>query len=182
MNFLSGKPIKFVGVGEKMDALETFHPNRMAERILGKGDVVTLVERAQKFVDEKEAKKLEEKIKKNKFDLEDFLGQIQQIKKMGNVKDLLSMVPGMSKALKGVDVDDDAFVQVEAIIRSMTPKERTNPKILDSSRKKRVARGAGTQIEDVNKLIKQFDEMKKVMNVMSNGGRGRMQMPGLGKR
>ena len=177
-----GKPIKFVGVGEKMDALETFHPNRMAERILGMGDVVTLVERAQKFVDEKEAKKLEDKIKKNKFDLEDFLGQIQQIKKMGNVKDLLLMVPGMSKALKGVDIEDDAFMQVEAIIRSMTPAERTNPKILDSSRKKRVARGSGTQIEDVNKLIKQFDEMKKVMNVMSKGGRGRMPIPGMGRR
>ena len=177
-----GKTIKFVGVGEKMDALETFHPDRMAERILGMGDVVTLVERAQKFIDEKEAKKLEEKIKKNKFDLEDFLSQIQQIKKMGNVKDLLSMVPGMSKALKGVDIDDDAFVQVEAIIRSMTPSERTNPKILDSSRKKRVARGSGTQIEDVNKLIKQFDEMKKVMNMMSKGGKGRMSLPGMGKR
>ena len=174
-----GKPIKFVGVGEKMDAHETFHPNRMAERILGMGDVVTLVERAQKFVDEKEAKKLEEKIKKNKFDLEDFLGQIQQIKKMGNVKDLLSMVPGMSKALKGVDIDDDAFVQVEAIIRSMTPKERSNPKILDSSRKKRVAKGSGTQLEDINKLLKQFDDMKKVMNMMSKGGRGRMPLPGM---
>ena len=177
-----GKPIKFVGVGEKMDALETFHPNRMAERILGMGDVVTLVERAQKVVDEKEAKRLEEKIKKNKFDLEDFLGQIQQIKKMGNVKDLLSMVPGMSKALKGVDIDDDAFVQIEAIIRSMTPAERANPKLLDSSRKKRVAKGSGTQIEDINKLIKQFDDMKKVMNMMSKG-RGRMpSIPGLGRR
>ena len=177
-----GKPIKFVGVGEKMDALETFHPNRMAERILGMGDVITLVERAQKVVDEKEAKRLEEKIKKNKFDLEDFLGQIQQIKKMGNIKDLLSMVPGMSKALKGVDIDDDAFVQIEAIIRSMTPAERANPKIFDSSRKKRVAKGSGTQIEDINKLIKQFDDMKKVMNMMSKG-RGRMpSIPGLGRR
>ena len=174
-----GKPIKFVGVGEKMDALETFHPNRMAERILGMGDVVTLVEKAQKFVDEKEAKKLEEKIKKNKFDLEDFLGQIQQIKKMGNVKDLLSMVPGMSKALKGVDIDDDAFMQVEAIIRSMTPKERSNPNILDASRKKRVAIGSGTQLEDVNKLLKKFDDMKKVMNMMSKGGRGKMSFPGM---
>lgn len=174
-----GKPIKFVGVGEKMDALETFHPNRMAERILGMGDVVTLVERAQKVVDEKEAKKLEEKIRKNKFDFEDFLSQIQQIKKMGNVKDLLGMVPGMGKALKGVDIDDDAFKQVEAIIRSMTPGERESPKSLDSSRKKRIARGSGTSIEEVNKLIKQFEEMKKVMNMMSKGGRGRMQLPGL---
>ena len=177
-----GKPIKFVGTGEKMDALETFHPNRMAERILGMGDVVTLVERAQKVVDEKEAKRLEEKIRKNKFDLEDFLGQIQQIKKMGNVKDLLSMVPGMGKALKGVDIDDDAFVQVEAIIRSMTPKERSNPKTLDSSRKKRIARGSGTQLEDVNKLLKQFEDMRKVMSMMNKGGRGRMQLPGLGRR
>ncbi len=177
-----GKPIKFVGTGEKMDALETFHPNRMAERILGMGDVVTLVERAQKVVDEKEAKLLEEKIRKNKFDLEDFLGQIQQIKKMGNVKDLLSMVPGMGKALKGVDIDDDAFVQVEAIIRSMTPKERSNPKTLDSSRKKRIARGSGTQLEDVNKLLKQFEDMRKVMSMMNKGGRGRMQLPGLGRR
>ena len=176
-----GKPIKFVGVGEKMDALETFHPDRMAERILGMGDVVTLVERAQKVVDEKEAKKLEEKIRKNKFDFEDFLGQIQQIKKMGNVKDLLSMVPGMGKALKGVDIDDDAFKQVEAIIRSMTPGERKNPKCLESSRKKRIARGSGTSIEEVNKLIKQFNDMKKVMNMMSKGGRGRMQLPGLRK-
>ena len=176
-----GKPIKFVGVGEKMDALETFHPDRMAERILGMGDVVTLVERAQKVVDEKEAKKLEEKIRKNKFDFEDFLGQIQQIKKMGNVKDLLSMVPGMGKALKGVVIDDDAFKQVEAIIRSMTPGERENPKCLDSSRKKRIARGSGTSIEEVNKLIKQFNDMKKVMNMMSKGGRGRMQLPGLRK-
>ena len=177
-----GKPIKFVGTGEKMDALETFHPNRMAERILGMGDVVTLVERAQKVVDEKEAKRLEEKIRKNKFDLEDFLGQIQQIKKMGNVKDLLSMVPGMGKALKGVDIDDDAFVQVEAVIRSMTPNERSNPKTLDSSRKKRIARGSGTQLEDVNKLLKQFEDMRKVMSMMNKGGRGRMQLPGLGRR
>ena len=174
-----GKPIKFVGIGEKMDALETFHPNRMAERILGMGDVVTLVERAQKVVDEKEAKKLEEKIKKNKFDLEDFLGQSQQVKKMRNVKDLLSMVPGMSKALKGIDIDDDAFVQVEAIIRSMTPKERVNPKLLDNSRKKRVAKGSGNQVEDINKLLKQFEDMKKVMNMMSKGGRGKMPIPGM---
>jgi signal recognition particle subunit SRP54 len=177
-----GKPIKFVGVGEKMDALETFHPDRMAERILGMGDVVTLVERAQKVVEEKEAKRIEEKIRKNKFDLEDFLCQIQQIKKMGNVKDLLSMVPGMSKALKGVDIDDDAFVQVEAIIRSMTPGERVNPKSLDSSKKKRIARGSGTQIEDINKLLKQFDEMRKVMSMVNKGGRGNMQLPGLGRK
>ena len=176
-----GKPIKFVGIGEKMEALETFHPNRMAERILGMGDVVTLVERAQQVIDEKDAKRLEEKIKKNKFDLEDFLGQIAQIRKMGNVKDLLSMVPGMGKALKGVDIDDNAFDQVEAIIRSMTPKEREHPKMLDSSRKKRIARGSGTQIEEINKLLKQFEEMKKVMQMMNKGGKGRMSMPGIGR-
>jgi signal recognition particle subunit SRP54 len=175
-----GKPIKFVGIGEKMEALETFHPNRMAERILGMGDVVTLVERAQQVIDEKDAKRLEEKIKKNKFDLEDFLGQIAQIRKMGNVKDLLSMVPGMGKSLKGVDIDDNAFDQVEAIIRSMTPKERENPRMLDSSRKKRIARGSGTQIEEVNKLLKQFEEMKKVMQMMNKGGKGRMSLPGIG--
>jgi len=176
-----GKPIKFVGVGEKMEALETFHPNRMAERILGMGDVVTLVERAQQVIDEKDAKRLEDKIKKNKFDLEDFLGQIAQIRKMGNVKDLLSMVPGMGKALKGVDIDDNAFDQVEAIIRSMTPRERENPKMLDSSRKKRIARGSGTQIEEVNKLLKQFEEMKKVIQMMNKGGKGSMSLPGIGR-
>ena len=177
-----GKPIKFVGVGEKMDALEIFHPNRMAERILGMGDVVTLVERAQKVVDEKEAKRIEEKIRKNKFDLEDFLGQIQQIRKMGNVKDLLGMMPGMGKALKGVDIDDNAFNQVEAIIRSMTPKERAAPKSLDLSRKNRIARGSGTQLEEVNKLLKQFEDMRKVMGMMNKGkGSSRIPMPGMRK-
>jgi len=175
-----GKPIKFVGVGEKMDALEIFHPNRMAERILGMGDVVTLVERAQKVVDEKEAKRIEDKIRKNKFDLEDFLGQIQQIRKMGNVKDLLGMMPGMGKALKDVDIEDNAFDQVEAIIRSMTPGERVAPKSLDLSRKKRIARGSGTQVEEVNKLLKQFEDMKKVMGMMNKGGgKGRIPMPGM---
>ena len=175
-----GKPIKFVGVGEKMDALEIFHPNRMAERILGMGDVVTLVERAQKVVDEKEAKRIEDKIRKNKFDLEDFLGQIQQIRKMGNVKDLLGMMPGMGKALKDVDIEDNAFDQVEAIIRSMTPGERVSPKSLDLSRKKRIARGSGTQVEEVNKLLKQFEDMKKVMGMMNKGGgKGRIPMPGM---
>ena len=177
-----GKPIKFVGVGEKMDALEIFHPNRMAERILGMGDVVTLVERAQQVVDEKEAKKIEEKIRKNKFDLEDFLSQIQQIRKMGNVKDLLGMMPGMGKALRGVDIDDNAFNQVEAIIRSMTPKERSMPRSLDLSRKKRIAKGSGTKVEEVNKLLKQFEDMKKVMQMMNKGGekgRGRLPMHGM---
>ena len=179
-----GKPIKFVGVGEKMDALEIFHPNRMAERILGMGDVVTLVERAQQVVDDKEAKKIEEKIRKNKFDLEDFLTQIQQIRKMGNVKDLLGMMPGMGKALRGVDIDDNAFNQVEAIIRSMTPKERSMPRSLDLSRKKRIARGSGTEIEEVNKLLKQFEDMRKVMQMMNKGGakgRGRLPMPGMSR-
>ena len=179
-----GKPIKFVGVGEKMDALEIFHPNRMAERILGMGDVVTLVERAQQVVDDKEAKKIEEKIRKNKFDLEDFLSQIQQIRKMGNVKDLLGMMPGMGKALRGVDIDDNAFNQVEAIIRSMTPKERSMPRSLDLSRKKRIARGSGTEIEEVNKLLKQFEDMRKVMQMMNKGGakgRGRLSMPGMSR-
>jgi signal recognition particle subunit SRP54 len=179
-----GKPIKFVGVGEKMDALEIFHPNRMAERILGMGDVVTLVERAQQVVDEKEAKKIEEKIRKNKFDLEDFLSQIQQIRKMGNVKDLLGMMPGIGKALRGVDIDDNAFNQVEAIIRSMTPKERSMPRSLDLSRKKRIAKGSGTKVEEVNKLLKQFEDMKKVMQMMNKGGekgRGRLPMPGMGR-
>jgi signal recognition particle subunit SRP54 len=175
-----GKPIKFVGVGEKMDALEIFHPNRMAERILGMGDVVTLVERAQQVVDEKEAKRIEDKIRKNKFDLEDFLGQIQQIRKMGNVKDLLGMMPGMGKALRGVDIDDNAFNQVEAIIRSMTPAERTAPRSLDNSRKKRIARGSGTELEEVNKLLKQFEDMRKVMAMMNKGGgKGRVPMPGM---
>ena len=152
----------------------------MAERILGMGDVVTLVERAQKVVDEKEAKRIEDKIRKNKFDLEDFLGQIQQIRKMGNVKDLLGMMPGMGKALKNVDIDDNAFNQVEAIIRSMTPGERLAPKSLDLSRKKRIARGSGTQVEEVNKLLKQFEDMKKVMGMMNKGGgKGRIPMPGM---
>lgn len=173
-----GKPIKFVGVGEKMDALEIFHPNRMAERILGMGDVVTLVERAQQVVDDKEAKKIEEKIRKNKFDLEDFLSQIQQVRKMGNVKDLLGMMPGMGKALRGVDIDDNTFNQVEAIIRSMTPKERSMPRSLDLSRKKRIARGSGTEIEEVNKLLKQFEDMRKVMQMMNKGGeKGRGRLP-----
>lgn len=177
-----GKPIKFVGVGEKMDALEIFHPNRMAERILGMGDVVTLVERAQQVVDEKEAKKIEDKIRKNKFDLEDFLSQIQQIRKMGNVKDLLGMMPGLGKALRGVEIEDDAFNQVEAIIRSMTPKERSMPRSLDLSRKKRIAQGSGTKVEEVNKLLKQFEDMRKVMQMMNKDGakgRGRMPMPNL---
>ncbi|MGB0511099.1 MAG: signal recognition particle protein [Flavobacteriales bacterium] len=162
----TGKPIKFVGTGEKPDALEPFHPDRMAQRILGMGDVVTLVEKAQEQFDEAQAKKLEKKIRKNSFDFEDFLEQVQQIKKMGNVKDLLAMVPGMGKALRGVDIDDDAFKHIEAIIRSMTPDERQHPDKLNGSRKTRIAKGSGTSVQEVNQLLKQFGEMKKMMKMM----------------
>jgi signal recognition particle subunit SRP54 len=162
------KPIKFVGTGEKMDALDVFYPKRMADRILGMGDVVSLVERAQEQFDEKEAQRLQKKIQKNQFDFDDFLGQIQQIKKMGNMKDLMGMIPGMGKAMKGVDMDDDAFKHIEAIIYSMTPEERANPGVLNGSRKKRIAKGSGRDIQEVNKLIKQFDDMRKMMKLMSN--------------
>ena len=162
----TGKPIKFIGTGEKPDALEAFHPDRMAQRILGMGDVVTLVEKAQEQFDEEKAKKLEKKIRKNSFDFEDFLEQVQQIKKMGNVKDLLAMVPGMGKALRGVDIDDDAFKHIEAIIRSMTPDERQHPDKLNGSRKTRIAKGSGTSVQEVNQLLKQFAEMKKMMKLM----------------
>jgi signal recognition particle subunit SRP54 len=162
------KPIKFVGTGEKMDALDVFYPQRMADRILGMGDVVSLVERAQEQFDEEQARKLQKKIQKNQFDFNDFLDQLQQIKKMGNVKDLLGMVPGMGKALKNVDIEDDAFKHIEAIIYSMTPKERANPALLNGSRKKRIADGSGTNIQEVNKLIKQFDDTRKMMKLMGN--------------
>ncbi len=176
-----GKPIKFVGTGEKMDALDVFHPERMADRILGKGDVVSLVEKAQQAIDEKEAKRLEDRLKKNKFDLEDFMMQLQQIKKMGNVKDLLGMVPGMSKALKGVDIDDNAFMGIESIIQSMTPGERENPGIINGSRRTRIARGSGRTVEEVNRLLKQFEDMKKMMGHMARGSMPRvpgMRLPG----
>jgi signal recognition particle subunit SRP54 len=162
------KPIKFVGTGEKMDALDVFYPSRMADRILGMGDVVSLVEKAQEQFDEEEARKLQKKIMKDQFDFNDFLSQLQQIKKMGNVKDLMGMIPGMGKAMKDVDVPDDAFKGVEAIILSMTPKERANPGLLNTSRKNRIARGSGTNIQEVNKLMKQFDDMRKMMKLMSN--------------
>jgi signal recognition particle subunit SRP54 len=162
------KPIKFVGTGEKMDALDVFYPSRMADRILGMGDVVSLVEKAQEQFDEKEAKKLQKKIAQNKFDFDDFYAQLQQIKKMGNVKDLMGMIPGMGKAMKNVEVDDDAFKGIEAIIQSMTPKERADPSLMNGSRKKRIAAGSGTSIQEVNKLLKQFGETKKVMHLMSN--------------
>ena len=162
------KPIKFVGVGEKMDALDVFYPSRMADRILGMGDVVSLVEKAQEQFDEKEAKKLQRKIIKNQFDFNDFLTQLEQIKKMGNVKDLMGMIPGMGKAMKDTDIPEDAFKGIEAMIHSMTPKERSNPGLLNSSRRSRIAKGSGTTEQDVNKLIKQFDEMRKMMKMMSN--------------
>lgn len=163
------KPIKFIGTGEKMDAIDVFHPERMADRILGMGDIVSLVERAEAQYDEEEAKRLSKKLAKNQFDFDDFLAQIQQIKKMGNMKDLLGMLPGMGKALKDVDIDDNAFKGVEAIIRSMTPKERKNPSILNGSRKNRIAKGSGTSIVEVNRLLKQFDQMCKMMKMASSG-------------
>ncbi len=162
------KPIKFVGLGEKMDALDVFHPDRMADRILGMGDIVSLVEKAQEQYDEEEAKRLQKKIAKNKFDFNDFLGQIQQIKKMGNIKDLAGMIPGMGKAMKDVDIDDDAFKGIEAIIRSMTNEERENPHIIKGSRRQRIASGSGTTVNDVNKLLKQFEDMRKMMRIMND--------------
>jgi signal recognition particle subunit SRP54 len=162
------KPIKFVGTGEKMDALDVFYPKRMADRILGMGDVVSLVERAQEQFDEAEAKKLQRKIQKDTFDFNDFLSQIQQVKKMGNMKDLMGMIPGVGKAMKDVEIEDDAFKHVEAIIYSMTPAERANPQIINGNRKNRLAKGSGTNIQEVNKLIKQFEDTKKMMKMMSN--------------
>lgn len=164
------KPIKFVGIGEKMEAIDAFHPARMADRILGMGDIVSFVERAQEQYDEAEARKLSKKIAKNQFGFDDFLNQIQQIKKMGNMKDLLGMIPGVGKALKDVDIKDDAFKHIEAIIQSMTPEERTNSQILNSSRKQRIANGSGRSIQEVNRLIKQFDDMRKMMRMVQNNG------------
>ncbi|MEC3878325.1 signal recognition particle protein [Parapedobacter sp. 10938] len=162
------KPIKFIGTGEKMEALDVFHPDRMASRILGMGDVVSLVERAQQQFDEKEAAELQRKIRKNKFDFNDFKSQIQQIKKMGNMKDLMGMIPGVGKAMKDVEIDDDAFKPIEAIINSMTPYERENPDVIDQRRRTRIAKGSGTELVEVNKLMKQFGDMRKVMKQMSN--------------
>ena len=168
------KPIMFVGTGEKMEAIDVFHPERMADRILGMGDVVSLVERAQMQFDEEEAKKLEKKIRKNKFDFEDFMHQIQQIKKMGNLKELAGMIPGVGKAIKDVDIDDNAFKSIEAMISSMTPKERQNPDIINQSRRMRIAKGSGTKIEDVNRLMKQFDQIRKMMKMVTGMDKGRM--------
>jgi signal recognition particle subunit SRP54 len=171
------KPIKFIGIGEKIDAIDVFHPDRMADRILGMGDVISLVERAQEQIDEKEARKLQKKIARNEFNFNDFLSQIKQIKKMGNVKDLMGMIPGMGKAIRNLDMDDDAFKGIEAIIHSMTHEERENPKILNGSRRLRIARGSGSDIQEVNRLIKQFEETRKMMRMMSKGGgRNMMQM------
>ncbi|MEJ6755467.1 MAG: signal recognition particle protein, partial [Crocinitomicaceae bacterium] len=162
------KPIKFVGTGEKMEALDVFYPARMADRILGKGDVVSLVERAQEQFNEEEARQLQKKIQKNQFDFNDFLSQLQQVKKMGNVKDLMGMIPGMGKAMKGVEIEDDAFKHIEAIIYSMTPEERSKPDLINGTRKNRIAKGSGTNIQEVNKLMKQFVDTKKMMKMMSN--------------
>lgn len=177
------KPIKFVGTGEKMEALDIFHPSRMADRILGMGDIVSLVERAQEQYDEEEARKLQKKIAKNQFDFNDFISQIQQIKKMGNLKDLASMIPGVGKAMKDIDIDDDAFKSIEAIIYSMTPQERTTPEILNGSRRQRIATGSGTSVQEVNRLIKQFDQTRKMMKMMTQmkGGKLAGKMPQLRK-
>ena len=180
------KPIKFIGTGEKPEAIDTFHPARMADRILGMGDIVSFVERAQEQYDEEEARRLQKKIQKNKFDFNDFLSQIQQIKKMGNLKDLASMIPGVGKAIKDVDIDDNAFKGIEAIILSMTPKERSNPELLNTSRRMRIAKGSGTDIQEVNRMIKQFDQMRKMMKMVAGGGmrnmagamRGARRVPG----
>ncbi len=165
------KPIKFVGTGEKMEAIDVFHPERMADRILGMGDIVSLVERAQEQYDEEEAKRLEKKIKKNQFDFEDFLKQIQQIKKMGSLKDLAAMIPGVGKSIKDLDIDDNAFKGIEAIIQSMTPHERSHPEVLNQSRKMRIAKGSGTDIQEVNRLIKQFDQTRKMMKMVAGGSK-----------
>jgi signal recognition particle subunit SRP54 len=181
------KPIKFISTGEKMENLDVFHPDRMAQRILGMGDVISLVERAQQSFDEDEAKRLNAKIRQNNFNFDDFLSQLEQVKKMGNIKDLMGMIPGMGKAMKGLDIDDDSFKPVEAIIRSMTPKERQNPDIIDGRRRKRLADGSGRNITEVNNLMKQFEDMRKMMKQMNKMGgakaaMGKLMPPGMGKR
>lgn len=178
------KPIKFISTGEKMDAIDVFHPDRMSQRILGMGDVISLVERAQQAFDEDEARRINKKIRKNQFNFDDFLSQLDQIKKMGNIKDLLGMIPGMGKAIKGMDIDDESFKPIEAIIRSMTPQERDNPDIINGSRRKRIADGSGTNIQQVNNLLKQFNDMRKMMktmNKMGGGKRGLANMNPFGK-
>jgi len=181
IKYTVGKPIKFVSTGEKMDALDVFYPDRMAQRILGMGDIVSFVERAQQDFDEAEAARIEKKIKKNKFDFNDFLSQINQIKKMGDLKSLINMIPGMSKMTANLDIDEKAFGKVECIIQSMTPQERANPEILNPGRKRRIAKGAGKDIHEINMFIKQFDQMKNMMHNMSTGKMGNMGMPGMGR-
>ena len=175
------KPIKYIGSGEKLEDLQEFNPEGMASRILGMGDIVEIAKRAQEIYDQKEAERLQEKIKKNKFDFDDFLKQIQQIKKMGNLKELASMIPGVGKAIKDIDIDDNAFKSIEAIINSMTPKERTNPEILNGSRRTRIAKGSGTNIQEVNRLLKQFDQTRKMMKMVTGSKMGKMMsgMPGM---
>ncbi len=185
VKYTVGKSIKFVSTGEKLEDLDVFHPDRMAQRILGMGDIVSFVEKAQEQFDEKEAKRLEKKIKKNKFDFDDFLSQLNQIKRMGDLKSLMGMIPGMSKLTKNLDIDDSAFAKVESIIHSMTPKERGNPELLNMSRKRRIAKGCGRSIHEINMFIKQFDQMRKMMHMMSKGkGMERMMqgMPNMGNR
>jgi signal recognition particle subunit SRP54 len=178
IKYTVNKPIKFVSSGEKMDTLDVFYPERMAQRILGMGDITTLVEKAQAQFDEDQARKLEKKIRKNQFDFEDFRQQLEQIKKMGNLKDLMGMIPGMGKAIKDVDISDDSFKGIEAMINSMTPAERTNPDLIDLNRKKRIAKGSGKDIAEVNAFMKQFDQMKQMMKMMNKMPMGRM-MPGM---
>ena len=169
IKYTVGKPIKFVSMGEKLDTLDVFYPERMAQRILGMGDIVSLVERAQEQFDEVEAKRIEAKIKKNKFDYNDFISQLEQIKKMGDIKSLLNMIPGLGKAMKGVDIDNSAYTKIECMIQSMTPKERANPELMNLSRKKRIAQGSGKTIDDINQFIKQFEQMSKMMHQFSTG-------------
>jgi len=179
VKYTVGKPIKFISTGETMDTLDVFHPDRMAQRILGMGDIVSFVEKAQEQFDEKEAKRLEKKIKKNKFDFDDFLGQLAQIKKMGDIKSLMGMIPGMSKMTKNLDIDESAFSKIEAIIQSMTPHERSHPETLNMSRKKRIAKGCGRDLHDINAFIKQFDQMRKMMHMMSKGKNMNKMMGGI---
>lgn len=181
IRYTVNKPIKFISSGEKMDTLDVFHPERMAQRILGMGDITTLVEKAQAQFDEEQARQLEKKIRKNKFDFADFKQQLEQIKKMGNIKDLLGMIPGVGRAIKDIDISDDAFKGIEAIINSMTPEERSNPDLIDGSRRKRIAKGCGKEISEVNAFMKQFEQMREMMKTMNKMPMGRM-MPGLGRR
>jgi signal recognition particle subunit SRP54 len=182
IRYVVEKPIKFISTGEKMDALDQFYPDRMASRILGMGDVLSLVERAQSAFDEEEADRINKKIRQNQFSFEDFYSQLQQIKKMGNIKDLMGMIPGMSQAVKDVDISNDSFKPIEAIIQSMTAAERQKPEILDMSRKKRIAAGSGTSVQQINNLLKQFEDMRKMMRMMNKVQDGKMKIPGMLKR